>query len=100
MRRWFPWLLLAAFVIGLGVWLCRGSLWGVPEPALRALKAQGYTNVEVIEQTGFLVGGRGCRMADALRVTVTAIDPNGKAGKFIVCTGLIYDKNEDITPAK
>jgi len=58
--------------------------------AVRALEAQGYSNIQIVDKAIFLVGMRGCDEKDAARFTAKATNPAGKPAEVYVCTGMIF----------
>lgn len=82
-------LIIIIVVVFLPLSFCRGIL--VDESvAIRAMETQGYSNIEVVDHTWFIVGLRGCSKNDAARFTVKAINPAGKDIECYVCTGWIF----------
>lgn len=55
--------------------------------ATRALKKQGYENVQILEKNWFVVGLRGCDEKDAAKFVARATNPAGKIVEVNVCVG-------------
>lgn len=60
------------------------------EKAIRALEANGFFKIEIIDHSWFLVGYRGCDKSDVARFTAKATNPAGKEVQLYVCTGWIF----------
>lgn len=54
---------------------------------VRALEAQGFTNVRIIDNSFFAVGVRGCDAQDAARITAIVTNSQGKDATLYVCAG-------------
>ncbi|MBI4118275.1 MAG: hypothetical protein HY455_01935 [Parcubacteria group bacterium] len=58
--------------------------------AVRALEAQGFSNIEIVDHVWFAIGLRGCDGNDAARFTARATNPTGRQVEVFVCTGLFF----------
>ena len=58
--------------------------------AVRALDAQGFTGIHIVDHSWFLVGLRGCDGKDAARFTARATNASGKSVEVYVCTGVLF----------
>lgn len=58
--------------------------------AIRALEAQGFSNIQIVDHAWFAVGFRGCDKNDAARFTAKATNPAGKPTQVYVCTGVFF----------
>ena len=76
---------ILVFVIIL-VFAARGLLVG-ENSAVKAMEAQGYTEVEVTDHSWLAVGLRGCSVHDAARLTVRAKNSAGETAEMYVCAG-------------
>lgn len=69
--------------------LCRGAF--VDESvAFRALEAQGYSNIRIIESSWMLVQLRGCGSSDAAKFTASVTNPAGHPAVVFVCSGWLF----------
>jgi hypothetical protein len=59
------------------------------EKAIKVLEYQGYSDINIVDKSWFMVGWRGCSNGDAVRFTVEAINPVGSKVKIYVCMGII-----------
>lgn len=76
-----------------------GGLFVDSSVAVKALKNQGFTNVQVLDRDWLLVGFRGCDGLDAAKFTVRAVNPVGDTVETCVCSGWPF-KNATIRTAK
>ncbi len=58
--------------------------------AVRTLKAQGYSNIEIVHNAWLLVGVRGCDVQDAARFIAKVTNPAGGKAEVYVCTGFPF----------
>jgi hypothetical protein len=77
------------FLVGLFIGLFRGIL-ASEDVAVRALEAQGYSNIQIVDHAWFAVGFRGCGESDAARFTARATNPAGNSTEVYVCTGVFF----------
>lgn len=75
-------LIVVSLTFGCG----RGVLVG-KDVAVRTLEAQGFTEIQVTDNSWFAVGWRGCDQNDAARLTAVAKNPAGKKVTVYVCAG-------------
>ncbi len=73
-------------------WLGRGAFVGEGR-AIQVLQAQGYSNIQIMDQAWFAVGNQGCDWDDAALFTVQATDSAGKPAEVYVCTGVFSDRS-------
>lgn len=78
-------LILVVFFVVLG----RG-IFASKDVAIRALEAQGYSNIAIVDHAWLAVGLRGCDEKDAARFTAKVTNPAGKSAEVYVCTGVIF----------
>ena len=71
------------------LFLFRGVLVS-QDVAVRALEAQGHSNIEIVDSAWFAVGLRGCDTGDAARFTARVINPAGKPAEIYVCSGAFF----------
>ena len=79
---------LIAIVI-VAITMCRGVLVDESK-AVRALEAQGFSDIEITDKAWFIVGLRGCSEHDAVKFMATATNPVGKKVEVYVCSGWIF----------
>jgi hypothetical protein len=78
-------LVLVIFFVVVG----RG-IFASQDVAVRALEAQGYSDIQIVDHAWFAVGLRGCDDKDAARFTAKVTNPAGKSAELYVCTGVIF----------
>lgn len=88
-RDYFWWGIVILFPVALFFGLCRG-VFASEDAAIRALEAQGYSNIQIVDHAWFAVGLRGCDEKDAARFTAKVTNPSGKPAEVYVCTGVIF----------
>ena len=74
------------------VFLVGGPIRGIfvsKDVAIRALKAQGYSNIQIMDRAWLKVGAKGCRTNDAARFTAKATNPSGNHKEVFVCTNTL-----------
>lgn len=57
--------------------------------AVRAVRAKGYTDVQITGRSWFLVNLRACDEKAPALFEITATGPTGKKAQLTVCTGLL-----------
>ncbi len=82
--------LLFLFWLACFVLVCARGSFVDPQVAVKALDAQGYSNIQIVDHSWFAVGLRGCDTSDAARFTANATNPAGKQTQIYVCTGWIF----------
>lgn len=80
--------ILAVVVLG-ATGFCIGK-WADPSVATRTLESGGYSNIQIIDHSWFVVGLRGCDVNDTARFTVRATNPAGKQTEMFVCSGTFF----------
>ena len=81
-------ILILAFVL---ILIMFGTgIFASKDVAVRALEAQGYSDIQIVDHAWFAVGLRGCDEKDAARFTAKVINPAGKPAEVYVCTGVIF----------
>lgn len=84
----FIWLLNVIALPILAFWCGRGLLVD-NESAVRTLKTQGYSDIQITDHSWFAVGWRGCDDNDAARFTAQAKNPAGQTVTVYVCSGIL-----------
>lgn len=79
-------LVFLLFLIGKGIFAIATN----EDVAVRALEAQGYSNIQIVDRAWFEVGFRGCGFGDSVRFTAKVTNPAGKPAEVYVCTGVIF----------
>ncbi len=79
-------LAIIGILITLVLILFRGTLVN-SEIAVRALKNQGFTNVEILDKDWLAVGLRGCSSSDCAKFEIKADNSAGKKVNVFVCVG-------------
>lgn len=81
-------ILVFLLIIGTLFWGC-GAVVADEDTAINAARDAGYTDIEVIDKTTFLVQARGCGEEDVVRFTVRGRNPRGEIRTFYVCAGIL-----------
>lgn len=68
--------------------LCRG-VFAKEDTAIEALRAQGYSDIKIVDHSWFMVGLQGCDSSDAAIFTAKVTNPANHPAEVYVCTGLI-----------
>ena len=75
--------LLAALLVPTGMFVDE-------DVAVRALEAQGFTKVEVVDKAYYFIGMRGGDQSDSVRFECEAINPAGKRVTMHVFSGWLF----------
>jgi hypothetical protein len=59
------------------------------DKAINAVEDAGYTDVEILSRSWFLIEWRGCGKGDDVRFTVRGTNVRGEVREFYVCAGVL-----------
>jgi len=85
------------FVLIISLSLARGACT-TKEQAINAVGILGFTNIEILDKSIFLVGFKGCDKNDAALYKVKATNLNGKKVIVNVCIGWPFKSATVRTP--
>lgn len=67
-----------------------GGFFVSEDVAIRALKAHGFSDIEILDKDVFLVYFRGCSNTDCAKFDIRAKNPLGETVELYVCSGWLF----------